>query len=682
MIAPRSQSSIRRVVLYATALGNDFMTEIARMFQSGFQALALEAELLLDEIPLRDPPSSLLQLIVAPHEFVPLFLEPRVSAAGMPGVLADCCVLTVEQPGSVWFEIGYPAAKSARAVFDINGQAVEEYRRRGLPAQYARLGYAPLLGEITGTLPAQKSIDVVFMGWLTDRRARFFAKHASALGRYNCRLLFIDAASPILATSPHYYAGARRNALLRNAKILLNIHHGERRYFEWHRALCALANRCLFVSESSDHTSPLESGRHLLFAKEAELLDRCEHYLHDDSARAKIVDEGYRIATNELAMVHTCRAMLDFLDQHARGSTTVATPPDRAKSPPQSASAQHFTNPSARTVFALNDEPLISPNGSDPRVALEAHRNTLLENLARISRTLPAESQRYPSFVSSTYPRTVDPIVTVVLNLYNRAEQVRPCLESVARAVENGLPGPVEIVVVDDASGDESVQEVRTFLEHTSLPLRLVLKDASSGPAHTRNVGIHLARAPYVFPLEPDRIIFPKCLSVLYQAITSTGTAGAYGILGIVDDRTGEGLGLLSQLGWDVARLVKEPYLDSMALLDRARILEMGGYPADLLRYGWRWDDYALWLRLAQANLSCTFHPDLLGTFRRRGEASWETLSLWYHWRNLGAVFRSTFAPLITTHGSEGRWFGFSANDIPPVGVRLDPLQPSTKGLL
>jgi hypothetical protein len=83
------------------------------------------------------------------------------------------------------------------------------------------------------------------------------------------------------------------------------------------------------------------------------------------------------------------------------------------------------------------------------------------------------------------------------------------------------------------------------------------------------------------------------------------------------DDETDSALGLLSTGEWSVEDLVRGPYIDAMAMLDREAILQVGGYSTELIQHGWfGWEDYDLWLKLAQAGCRCRLVPAILSSYR------------------------------------------------------------------
>src|SRR5579875_1471654 len=84
--------------------------------------------------------------------------------------------------------------------------------------------------------------------------------------------------------------------------------------------------------------------------------------------------------------------------------------------------------------------------------------------------------------------------VTIVT--YNSARYIRQCLECVL-AQE---PSPAEVVVVDNASTDETRAILREFRER----VRVVYNTDNRGFAGSHNQAIALTSAPWVLVLNPD----------------------------------------------------------------------------------------------------------------------------------------------------------------------------------
>ena len=211
----------------------------------------------------------------------------------------------------------------------------------------------------------------------------------------------------------------------------------------------------------------------------------------------------------------------------------------------------------------------------------------------------------------------VVPSITVIITLFNYENYITECLDSVVQSQLSQLPAPIEILVIDDCSIDRSVEVVTRYLMDCSHQIRLVKKAINTGLADARNLGLRLARAPYVFILDADNKIDANCLIEHYQALRSSDDMSTYATIHKFDHDTGASAGSASYLPWQIDSLVQDPYIDAMAMFDREKILQIGGYATDLIHYGWfGWEDYELWLRIAASGQSCGFIPKVLSHYR------------------------------------------------------------------
>jgi glycosyltransferase involved in cell wall biosynthesis len=671
------------VELYVAASGNHFMVEIAESFMEGFRVLGLAAEVRLDEVPGPAVPGAAIPIIVAPHEFFPLFLRQKFNRSQIARMVQDWFLVNTEQPGSPWFELAYVWARSARGVFDINAQGAAILQKRGLAARYTPLGYTPSLESVSDTAGRDRPIDVLFLGHVSHKRARFFARHAALFHKYNCHFILPDVARPRLSTDPNVFAGSRRNQLVRNSKIILNVHSADRTYFEWHRVMCAAANLCLVVSERSDQSEPFRNGEHLIFGDLDELPRLCEHYLNNESERQIIVGRAYQLLRERLSIADSCRTMLQeataprqspesFLNRARRVSRNLKYDTYRRVASTvrgaRALAAQAITSsPRAMNLYCklLAPEEVVKV---EPLAIYEQRRRAIIGRLASRPKA-GGNGAEVPSEVNAAYPSCPSPAVSVIVTLYNYAAYIEECLQSVAASVCDDLPGGIEAIVVDDASTDSSIQRVQDFADQSNLPIRLVRKPTNTGLADARNVGVSFARAPYVFILDADNYIYPHTLTKLYRALKSSGQAGAYGIIAQFKSANRDGAGLLSHSGWDPQRLLLEPYVDAMALLDREKLLAVGGYSTDLIRYGWfGWEDYDLWLKMIQAGHDCQFVPEIVAAYRVHKSSMINVTG--YYLPNLMAHFTTKFAGLLGVKYASYR-FGGLASIIPATAQRM-----------
>jgi glycosyltransferase involved in cell wall biosynthesis len=131
----------------------------------------------------------------------------------------------------------------------------------------------------------------------------------------------------------------------------------------------------------------------------------------------------------------------------------------------------------------------------------------------------------------------VDENVTVVIPTYNGSAFLREALLSVyAQRL-----APREVVIVDDASRDDTVQLVQSWAKESPIPLRLIpMQRNSGGPALPLNVGIAAATGELIAVLEHDDVMHPERLELQVQALNDNPRCGmAAGRRGIMTQGDG-----------------------------------------------------------------------------------------------------------------------------------------------
>jgi glycosyltransferase involved in cell wall biosynthesis len=262
---------------------------------------------------------------------------------------------------------------------------------------------------------------------------------------------------------------------------------------------------------------------------------------------------------------------------------------------------------------------------------------------------------------NEAYDNCREPTITVIITLFNYAEYIQECLDSVAKSSIQGLPQGFDVIVIDDGSSDNSVDLVEQYIRYSPVPICLVKKFFNTGLADARNLGLRLARSPFVFILDADNWIYSNCLSVLYDSIVQSGCAATYGIINCFDNDTRQGIGLMSFYEWDVRELVEMPYIDAMALFKKDILLQVGGYSTELMEIGWcGWEDYDLWLKLAQRGYDCRLVPQILSAYRVHGHSMIKTTNAYTP--VLANYFKKKFSSLIEQFDGLNQLFCFPCN--------------------
>ena len=122
------------------------------------------------------------------------------------------------------------------------------------------------------------------------------------------------------------------------------------------------------------------------------------------------------------------------------------------------------------------------------------------------------------------------PAISAIVPTYRRPELLAGCVRSLAAQVVE--PGAVEIVVVDDGSGDET-GAVLDRLAGEVAQLKVLQQKANRGPAAARNAGARAASAPLLLFVDDD-VVARQDLAARHLALHADGDRLA-GVLGLVE---------------------------------------------------------------------------------------------------------------------------------------------------
>jgi glycosyltransferase involved in cell wall biosynthesis len=201
------------------------------------------------------------------------------------------------------------------------------------------------------------------------------------------------------------------------------------------------------------------------------------------------------------------------------------------------------------------------------------------------------------------------PSTTVSISLFNYEAYITDCLESVAHQT---LPA-IDLVIVDDCSSDGSVEVAHQWLMENAKRFRqslLLRHRRNEGLAISRNDGVWLASTGYVFILDADNALYPRCLAALSPALDNCDASFAYCYL----EKFGEVSKLQNTKGWDPTILHRGNTIDAMVLHRRSNLIRLGGYSTDMPVMGW--EDYDLWFKIAETGGWGALVPEILARYR------------------------------------------------------------------
>ena len=390
-------------------------------------------------------------------------------------------------------------------------------------------------------------------------------------------------------------------------------------------------------------------------AKADDLTTCCEYYLNREEEREAITEAACNFTRDCFTQEENCRAFLqqitkEFQSGNAGTELTLNLAANEVDLPveplPESLVKDLSRKPVTLFLSALREDlsNLFHPTHTEPigngktspdpietarRIAIVSDsRRGYIERFEAQKKSQEQEKPIFHSIGNSRFNGST-PAISIIVTLYNYGAYIRQCLKSLEDSHTAAIPGGIEVVIVNDASTDDSLKQAMVAQKNSRHPVRIIDKQLNTGLADARNIGLQIARAPYAFILDADNMVFPHALEQLHATIVRDNSAAAYSMLCRFQGSQSDREGLLSYFDWDPRMLVEFPYIDAMAMFDREQLIKIGGYDNELYKLGWfGWEDYDLWLRIAGAGLHVSFLPNVLCLYRHHEKAMSNTTNL------------------------------------------------------
>jgi glycosyltransferase involved in cell wall biosynthesis len=215
----------------------------------------------------------------------------------------------------------------------------------------------------------------------------------------------------------------------------------------------------------------------------------------------------------------------------------------------------------------------------------------------------------------------VKPSITAILPVYNG----RRFLAEAVRSVIAQTLLPVELIVVDDGSTDDSMRELDSITD-APFPIR-VLRQANGGQSSARNLAAGKAEGDYLAFLDQDDRWYPDHLEALAEALGNDPRAGwAYSDFDEMD-LAGN---IVTKAFIEVAGLIhpKRTILEcverdlmvipSASMIRRKAFEDVGGFDVSLCGY----EDDDLFVRVFRLGWGHVFLEKPLAVFRIHGNGS------------------------------------------------------------
>ncbi|HRK33111.1 MAG TPA: glycosyltransferase family A protein [Candidatus Hydrogenedentes bacterium] len=111
--------------------------------------------------------------------------------------------------------------------------------------------------------------------------------------------------------------------------------------------------------------------------------------------------------------------------------------------------------------------------------------------------------------------------ISVVVCTYNRSDLLRLAIHSLQRQVCDGT-FTYEIIIVDDASTDDSPDVISELIQHSSVPIYCV-RESGKGIAAARNAGLDAASGDWIAFFDDDQLADTRWLAELWLSREMSG---------------------------------------------------------------------------------------------------------------------------------------------------------------
>ena len=185
-----------------------------------------------------------------------------------------------------------------------------------------------------------------------------------------------------------------------------------------------------------------------------------------------------------------------------------------------------------------------------------------------------------------------EPLVTVVIPTYNRADYIAETIESVLSQTYRNI----EVIVIDDGSTDGTAQVVAPFIPRVSY-----VQQENAERGASRNHGLRLARGKYVAFLDSDDVWLPTKVADDVAYLEARPDVGLIHTDAVIIDAVGRELRVLrlkAPSGRVTGALLERNFVTMATHLARASLVrDIGGFREERELSGS--EDWEMWVRLS-----------------------------------------------------------------------------------
>jgi glycosyltransferase involved in cell wall biosynthesis len=198
-----------------------------------------------------------------------------------------------------------------------------------------------------------------------------------------------------------------------------------------------------------------------------------------------------------------------------------------------------------------------------------------------------------------------NPKVTVLMPAYNAGKYIG---EAIASVLKQSF-GDFELLIINDGSTDDTLKIIHSFHDARIV----VINQENKGIAAALNVGLKLARAPYIARFDADDICYADRLKIQYEFITAypeyniIGSAADYmdvnGNFIFTQHPAGHLNEEIQQLKYTIC-----PFIHSSVFYKKEQIIKNGGYN----EHAYTFEDHFLWVNILKNEKACNLSQALI----------------------------------------------------------------------
>lgn len=221
----------------------------------------------------------------------------------------------------------------------------------------------------------------------------------------------------------------------------------------------------------------------------------------------------------------------------------------------------------------------------------------------------------------------IDPVVSVVIPVYNRAKYIGKAIESVLQGTYQNF----EIIVVDNASTDTTIEIVQGYATRDKR-IRII-KRTKNVIGEALNDGLFAARGIYFAQLDSDDLYSERTLELAVKALESDRKIGvAISYYDLVDEegKVMPEFGVITHSQYNRNNILRRDGAGAARIWRKSVLLEFGGF--DELSFGNYGEDYDMILkcgekykihRLPEVLYHYRRHPDNTDALRQHSMKIW-----------------------------------------------------------